>query len=66
MDTTKHGNTGKNFLTQPDLTQKITWPKPDFFDPKQKRVDPWPDPIFYGSTRPDLDNLWPDPLKKNR
>ena len=33
----RHGKTGQNFLTRPT---------PDFFDPKQKRVDPWPDTCF--------------------
>ena len=40
----RHGNTGQNFLTRPDL--KNTWPEPDFFYPKLKQVDPWPDLIF--------------------
>ena len=48
--------------TQSDL--KNTWLKLDFFYQKQKRVDLWPNPIFYGSTRPNLDNSWPDLLKK--
>ena len=39
--------TGQNFFTWPDLTRSekyLTWIQ--FFDLKQKRVDPWPDPIF--------------------
>ena len=39
----RHGNTGQNFLNRPD--PKNTWPEPDFFDPKQQWVDPWPDPL---------------------
>ena len=41
----RYGKTGQNFLTWPD--PKNTLPELDFFFyPKQKRVDPWPDPCF--------------------
>ena len=57
MPLNRHGKTGQNFLTRPDSTR----PEPDFFDPKQKRVDPWPDPCFVRvnptqpTTRPELE-----------
>ena len=34
----RHGKTGQNFLTRLEL---------DFFDLKQKHVDPWPDLCFF-------------------
>ena len=37
----RHGKTGQNFLTRLE---------PNFFNPKQKRVDPWRNSCFFGST----------------
>ena len=54
LDSIRHGKTSQNFSdpTRPD--PKNTWCEPDFFDLKQKQVDPWPNLCFFcRSTRPD-------------
>ena len=46
----RHGKTGCNLLTWPNLTQ-------NFFDPKQKQVDSWPDSFCEVNPTCDPNNL---------
>ena len=52
----RHGNTGQNFLTRPDPTQKIPDPNPIFLTRSKNGLTRDPTRFYYGSTRPDPDN----------
>ena len=63
----RHGNTGQNFLTRPDPTRPEKYlTRTRFFLTRSKNgLTRDPTQFYYGSTRPDPDNPWPDPLKKS-
>ena len=49
----------------PDPTRKIPDPNPILFTRSKNGLTRDPTRFYYGSTRPDPDNPWPDPLKKS-
>ena len=53
---TRHGNTGQNFLTRPDLTRKIPDPNSIFLTRSKNGLTCDPTRFFCGSTRSNSNN----------